>query len=76
MFFRKEVAITRDVKRCDEIRQRLSAVGIESFVTVNSPTNPGRYHGVPFAKAENSYEYRIYVRRKDGDRACAVLGIK
>ena len=47
--------------------------GIEFTTRVNSITNPGRSHGFPNLKADNAYEYRVYVHRKNFSRAACAL---
>ncbi len=58
----------------NDIRDRLEALGISCTVRTHSATNPGRHHGVPFASADSSYEYRIYVSNKDYKKAQEILG--
>ncbi|MBQ7836273.1 MAG: hypothetical protein IJ389_03375 [Clostridia bacterium] len=73
MFFNREIAVTRDLERCNFIREQLANANIESFVVTNTPTNSGRHHGVPFSKSEYSYEYHVFVKRKNYAEAKKVL---
>lgn len=69
MFFKKELCITRDMKYYGELTQRLSQNGIKYTFAINSPFHTARYHGVPFVKSDTLYEYKIFVSRKDYERA-------
>lgn len=69
MLFKKELYITRDMKQYNEITSILSQNGIKYTTITNSPTNPGRYHGVPLINSSVMYEYRIFVARKDFEYA-------
>lgn len=70
MFFGKEIRVTRDLKECDRIRQRLEAAGIRYHVRAGTGalTNPGRDHGVPFINP-SAEQYSIRVSRKDYQKA-------
>lgn len=75
IFNRKELLITMDMKRQADVRELLSKNGIHySITTINlqSPTASayGRGHTGSFGiSPEHSYEYKIYVHKKDYDRA-------
>lgn len=73
MFFRKEVRVTRDLNECNGVRNILSNKGIRTFVITNTPTYPGRYHGVPFINPTAAYQYHIYVGKKDEEEALRIL---
>lgn len=73
MFFKKELFITRDMRYYAEATDKLSANGIKYYFRLNSPFHTGRYHGAPLIKSEVVYEYKVYVKRKDLDRAKEVL---
>ena len=73
MLFKKELFITRDMKYYAEVTERLSANKIKYSFRLNSPYHTGRYHGVPLIKSEVAYEYKVYVKRKDYDRAKELL---
>ena len=73
MLFKREILITRDLNECNRIRDILSNHSIETTVSTGSKTNPGRYHGIPFIDASTAYEHRVYVKRKEYDRAKEIL---
>lgn len=73
MLFKKELCITRDAKYYGELTDRLSKSGIKYYFGTSLPATTGRYHGAPFIKSEAAYEYKIYVKRKDYDRAKELL---
>lgn len=75
MLFKKEICITRDISYCNTVVEELNSKGISTFVSTNSFTNLGRYHGIPFNKADYSYEYRINVSWRDYKSAKRVLGL-
>ena len=74
MLFKRELVTTRDQALYQKITATLQAAGIVYNTVVNSPTNPGRYHGVPNIKTEAAYEYRIFVKKKDLDEALRIIG--
>lgn len=65
IFNRKEVLITRDLTALKKCTDELEAKGIDYKVITNSLGNPDRSRGIPGIKAENAYEYRVYVNKKD-----------
>ena len=65
VFNRKEILITRDLTMLKKCTDDLEAKGIDYKVVTNSLGNPERYQGIPGVKAENSYEYKVYVNKKD-----------
>ncbi len=73
MLFKKELFITRNMKYYAEVTERLTANGIKYSFGLNSPFHTGRYHGAPLIKSEVAYEYKVYVKRKDYDRAKELL---
>lgn len=70
---KKEIRVTRNLDECNRIRALLSKYDIETFVITNTITNPGRHHGIPFINISATYEYHIFVNRKEGKRALDVL---
>ncbi len=73
MLFKRELYITRDIKRYGEIADKLSQKGIKYTVSTCTFANAGRCHGKPFINSEAMYEYKIYVKRKDFDIAKQLL---
>lgn len=69
MLLKKEILITRDMVKCNRVKSELAKNGIDYITKTNSMTNPGRNHAAPFIKAECAYEYRIFVKRKDYEKA-------
>lgn len=65
IFNRKEILITRDLIALKKCTDGLEAKGIDYKVVTNSLGNPERYHGIPGVKSESTYEYRVYVNKKD-----------
>lgn len=55
--------------KCSRVKSELAKNGVKYTVKTNSMTNPGRSHGTPFIKAECAYEYRIFVKSKDYEKA-------
>lgn len=78
-FNRKELLITMDMKRQAEVRSILDANGIENIVkTTNlqssSVVGSHRGHTGSFGIDQNySYEYKIFVNKKDFDRASYLI---
>lgn len=64
VFNRKEILVTRDFTALKKCTDELSAKGIEYKVVTNSLGSPDRYHGLPGIKAENAYEYKVYVKKR------------
>lgn len=73
MLFKREILISRDINHVNRIRDLLSQHKIDTTVSTNSLGSPGRYHGIPNINASDAYEYRVYVKRKEYDKAKAVL---
>ena len=73
LFNRKQVRITQSVEEERRLTLLLERAGVETLSRSGSLTNPGRYHGVPGVKNEYAYEYRIYVKKADYDRAERIL---
>lgn len=73
MLFKKEIRVTRDFNELNRIRESLAKNGIATSVITNTPTNPGRYHGMPFIKSSAAYQYHIYVAKKDVEKAKQIL---
>lgn len=80
IFNRRELINTNDIKRQNEIRSTLAANGIEYIVNVLNM-------GGNYIKGRNSrmgnfgenmkflYMYKIYVKRKDYERAAGLIGV-
>lgn len=79
LYNRKELLITMDMKRQSEVREILTAQGIEYKVqTTNreSPTAFDRqrvYSGSLGIDQNQVYEYKIYVNKKDYDAAIGLI---
>ena len=79
IFNRKELLITLDMKKQSEIREILSANNIEYVVkttNLQSATVVGSqraYTGNYGINQDYSYEYKIYVRKKDFDKAVCLI---
>ena len=79
VFNRKELLITFDMKRQADVCKKLSAKGIDYTVkTTNLQSSAPA--GVQRARTGNygidekySYEYKIYVRKGDYDRASSLI---
>jgi hypothetical protein len=71
---RKELLLTRDSGELNRALGHLTANGIAYKTATNSVANPGRSHGVPGINAEYAYQYRIYVHKKDYERAKYAIG--
>ena len=79
VFTRKELLITRDTKRQADVRDILAANGIDYTVKVTNRESPAAI-GSSRARAgsfgirpDSVYEYRLYVHKKDYDRALSLL---
>ena len=73
MLFKKELFITHDAKYYGKVIDRLSQNVIKYSFGLSSPFHTGRYHGVPLIKSDAVYEYKVYVKRKDFERAKELL---
>ena len=73
MLFKHNVLVTRNLKQCNLVRDKLEAAGINTWVQTGSLGSIGRYHGVPGIDADAAYEYTVLVRRKDRDAAEELL---
>lgn len=80
MFTRKELLVTSDMKRQGDVRELLSANGIAYKVKVTNRQNAAflgssRARTGSFAMdPELSYEYKIFVHKKDYEKAVRLLG--
>ena len=63
VFNRQEHLVTRDLSALKKCTDELSANGIEYKVVANSLGSPDRYHGLPGVQAEDTYEYKVYVKK-------------
>lgn len=70
---RREIAVTQQMQTMEQIRSRLQAGGVDCCVKTNSTLAAGRQHGAPNIRADSAYTYRIYVHRRDEERARALL---
>ncbi|MBM6750954.1 hypothetical protein H6A65_05505 [Mediterraneibacter glycyrrhizinilyticus] len=79
IFNRKELIITMEMNRQAEVRNILSQNGIDYTVkTTNLQTAPllGSRRGRTGSfgiKTDNSYEYKIYVHKKDFEKAVFLI---
>lgn len=80
IFNRKELLVTTDLKRQGDVRDLLSANGIRYQVNVTNRQNAAilgssRARTGSFGmNADLSYEYKIYVHKKDYENALRVIG--
>jgi hypothetical protein len=65
VFNRREIFVTRDLTALRKRTDELTAKGTEYKVVTNSLGSPDRYHSLPGVKAENAYEYKVYVNKKN-----------
>ena len=79
IFNRKELLITMDVSRQSDIRNVLSANDIDYSIKVTNlqsasvfENKRGRF-GTFGVNQNYSYEYKIYVHKKDFERACNLI---
>ena len=72
---RREVTVTHDMNRLNQLREKLDGAGIEHIVRNkrNRTFTAGRSHGVPNVDADYAYEYGIYVHRDDYEKARVLL---
>lgn len=66
IFNRKEILITYTLEEIAKVRDSLVTQNIDYIIVTKSHYSYGYTHGL-------SYEYRIYVKRKDYDLAYAVV---
>ena len=71
---RRQIAVTWDGAQAATIRAKLQRAGIRHTVRSGRGLTAGRQHGAPNIRADYAYEYRIYVHRRDADRAGRLLG--
>jgi hypothetical protein len=80
IFNRKELLVTFDIKRQNDVRDILSANGIDYVVKVNGGQNSmalgaSRARDGSFSMNSNlAYEYKIYVHKKDYDYSASIIG--
>ena len=79
IFNRKELLITMDMCRQSNVRDILSANGIDYTIKVTNlqsasvfENKRGRF-GTFGVNQNYSYEYKIYVHKNDYDRACNLI---
>ena len=68
-FLKREIRVTRNIDECNKIRELLLENNIQTYVITNTLTNLGRHHGIAFIQMDAAYEYQIFVRRKDWEKA-------
>ena len=75
LFNRKELLITQSLEKRNNVCALLTQEQIPytTRTRTGSLTQPDRYRGVPFISPDTTYEYRIYVHRKDYERAAFCL---
>ena len=79
IFTRKELLITFDMKRQSEVRDILAINGVNYIIKVTnrlsaSPFGSSRARIGSFGMNQNSaYEYKIYVHKKDYDKALKLI---
>jgi len=75
VFGRAEVALTRDPARFGAVKAALESSGIEYSVKMRDPDSPHPYDQAQVGSLgiRPAWEYRIYVNKKDLERAQAVL---
>ena len=80
LFTRKELVVTFDIKRQGEVRAILSAGGIKYSIKVVNRQNAAIFGssrartGSFGINSSQSYEYKIYVHKKDYDNAVRLIG--
>lgn len=73
IFNRKELRITYSMRDKADIEEKLERSGIEYTVKSGNFMSSGRNRGIPGINADAAYEYRIYVYKKDAEKAEAAL---
>ena len=68
-FLKREIRVTRNIDECNKIRELLLENNIQTYVITNKLTKQGRHHGIAFIQMDAAYEYQIFVRRKDWEKA-------
>ena len=80
IFTRKELIVTFDMKRQSDVREILSSNGIKYAVKVTNRQNAAAFGssrsrtGSFGINTNLSYEYKIYVHKKDYDNALRLIG--
>ena len=75
LFNRKELLITKSLEKRNSVCALLTQEQIPytARTRTGSLTNADRYRGVPFISPNTTYEYLIYVHRRDFGRAAFCL---
>lgn len=73
LFNRREVFLALTIQDLTTVCEKLDAAGIEYVTRGDSVTNPGRGRGTPGVREDYRRRYRVYVRKKDSDRATHIL---
>lgn len=73
IFNRTELRITYSMRERIAIEEKLESNGIKYTVRSGNFMSSGRNRGVPGINADAAYEYRIYVYKKDVEKAEAAL---
>ena len=74
IFNRKELAITFDLNVLQKMKDTLANNHIKYITRSSSLNQLGRSHGIPGIRYEFTFEYKIYVHRKDFEKAKFLLG--
>lgn len=73
IFNRREIFYARNMDDLYKACGKLSSGGVKYATKTNSILNSGRYHGTPNIQADYSYQYRVYVHKRDFERAKFLL---
>ena len=68
-FLKREIRVTRNIDECNKKREHILEKKNQTYVITNTLTNPGRHHGIAFIQMDAAYEYQIFVKRKDWEKA-------
>lgn len=73
IFSRRELIITYDMKRQSDVRSILAQNNIDYVIKTRNVQGPsafgGHKHGSVGSNQDYSYEYKIYVHKKDYEKA-------
>lgn len=76
IFNRREVLLTRDAKEQLRVCSLLDGASIENYTVAGPPGGGRSYHGLPGLHYDVLYEYRVFVRKRDYDRAMQAMRAK
>lgn len=74
LFNRREILFTYDLDLLYRVKDTLHQNGIRYIVRSNSFNQLGRSHGIPAINHNFNFEYKVYVHRKDFEKAKYILG--